>query len=266
MWMTGSAMTAVWLWYTKAVDKVMGIKIFWAAGILLVTALGAHSVGAMALLVIGLTVLWLGARTKWPIWALGLMLIPPAWMITRASDAWSGKDLEAFIRQYDTRSADSLHYRLRNERKLVDRALEEPVYGWTGFKFNVKINKQTHKEEQIGTPDQMWVIMLGHAGLVGLISMTVMMLLPMALLMWRIPVRYWHLASAAPAAALAMMATIHMCDMLFNAMVNPIFLLGVGGVTGMTFSLRGRPREAQGRRASFRATSAINLRPGTMPA
>ena len=235
MWMTAAALVSFWLWRCKVVDKVLGIKMGWATLILLLTAGADHSVGAIALLGIGIGVLLLTKVTKWSVWALLIALIPVVWMTVRIPpDGWSGQGFEDFVRQYDQRSADSIGVRLHSERKLVDRAMIEPVYGWTGYRFDV--DERTGK--MLGIPDQMWVIMFGKCGFIGLISMTLAMLLPMPLLIWRIPARYWALPAAAPAAALAMLVSLHMCDMLFNAMVNPIFLLGAGGIVGMTFSLR----------------------------
>jgi hypothetical protein len=251
-WMSSAAVTAFWLWKTKVVPKVMGIKMGWVTLILVGTSLLDHSVGAVALMFLGMGVLWLTSITKTGAWALAIALIPLVWMAARIPpDFWTGQGFEDFVRQYDKRSADSIHVRLHSERKLVDRALEEPVYGWTGYKFNV--NEQTGKI--LGIPDQMWVIMFGKCGFIGLISMTVAMLLPMPLLMWKIAPRYWGLASTAPAAALAMLVTLHMCDMLFNAMVNPIFLLGAGGIVGMEFSLRVAQRNAAAQAQAARTAS-----------
>ena len=234
MWMTTSAMTAFWLWRSKAVNKIMGIPMWLVCLILLATAAWDHSIGAAALMVVGVSVLWLTGYTRSSIWIVLLTLIPPTWMVVRATDYWNGRDLVHFIQQYDKRAAQSLSVRLSSERVLSDRALEHPIYGWTAWHL------YEGREETLnrGVPDQMWIIAFGKFGLIGLISMTTALLLPVLVLAWRIPVRYWQLPGAAPAAALAMLLTLHMCDMLFNAMINPIFILCAGGVTGLSFSLR----------------------------
>jgi hypothetical protein len=232
MWMTTAAMTAFWLWWSKTIDRVMGIKIGWAALVLLVTAAAMHSVGAIALMGLGLVVLWLTRVTRWSIWIILLTLAPPTWIFVRTTDIWTGDDLVAFLKEHDPRSADSLRIRLKSERVLSTRALESPVYGWTGWKL------YDNNELDKGVPDQMWIIAFGKYGLIGLISMTVSLLIPVLLLAWRIPVPYWSHPGAAPAAALGVLLTLHMSDMCFNAMVNPIFILCAGGLTGMAFSLR----------------------------
>src|SRR5581483_5200742 len=90
----------------------------------------------------------------------------------------------------------------------------------------------------IGVPDGMWIIAYGENGMFGLIAVMVAIELPMLLLLWRIPARYWSTPAVAPAAALAVLLGLHMCDNLMNAMLNPIFILAAGGLGGMAFSLR----------------------------
>jgi len=233
MWMTVSAMTAFWLWRCKVITKLFGIPMGWVCLVMIVTAAWDHSVGAIALMAGGLAVLWLSGVTRSSIWIIALTLVPPTWMILRGTDTWTGHDLDKWLAQYDPRAAQSLGVRLRSEHVLVDRAMEHPVYGWTGWHLY-----EGREEEMLrGVPDQLWVISFGKYGLIGLISLTTTLLLPVLLLAWRIPVKYWRHPGAAPAAALAMLLTLHMCDNLFNAMVNPIFILCCGGITGLAFTL-----------------------------
>jgi hypothetical protein len=51
--------------------------------------------------------------------------------------------------------------------------------------------------------------------------------------MRRVPVRYWSHPSAAGAAVLAVIVTLHLWDCLLNAMINPMFMIACGGLTGL---------------------------------
>ena len=51
---------------------------------------------------------------------------------------------------------------------------------------------------------------------------------------WLYPPRRWSEPAVAPAAAIAVLLALFMIDCLMNAMVNPVYLLGVGGLTGLT--------------------------------
>ena len=45
--------------------------------------------------------------------------------------------------------------------------------------------------------------------------------------------QWWGHAMAAPAAACAVMLTLHMIDNLLNAMINPIFICAIGGLCAL---------------------------------
>jgi len=234
MWMCTASLTAFWLWRCKAVDKVLGIPIGWACLLLMVTSLWLRSVGAEMLMILGLGVLVLTGMTRSRVWILILTLIPPVWITLRATNIYDGASLVQFAKTYDPRSAESLATRFHSERVLVGRAMRQPLLGWTPWDF---LNSELAAAEN-GIPDQMWVIAVGEFGLVGLISLTVALLMPIWLVTQRIPVRYWKHPGAAPVAALAMMLTLHMCDNLFNAMVNPIFIICAGGLTALNFEFQ----------------------------
>jgi tetratricopeptide (TPR) repeat protein len=63
----------------------------------------------------------------------------------------------------------------------------------------------------------------------------------MLLLIRRLPVHAWRTPTLAPTAALASLTNLYAIDCLANAMVNPIYFLVLGGVTG-TLDALGRPR------------------------
>jgi len=258
MWMATTALTAFWLWWSKAVDKILGISMGWVSLLLVGTTSCLRSVGAEFLMLLGLLTLILIGSTKSKIWIILLTLIPPAWIIIRTTNIWDGQNLVHFMEQYDQRSADSLGIRFHSERVLSIRALEQPVYGWTPWFF---LNQQ-ETVEQNGVPDQMWIIALGHFGLIGLVSMTVALLMPIWIVAWRIPVRYWRHPGAAPAAAMAVLVTLHMCDNLFNAMVNPIFIICAGGLTALNFAFRSPEEYAAQPTPKTPRLAALPVRPG----
>jgi hypothetical protein len=107
-------------------------------------------------------------------------------------------------------------------------------------------------------PDGMWVITMGVDGLSGLLSLTTSILLPVVLLRKRVGPQWWAHPMAAPAAACAVLLTLHMIDNLLNAMVNPIFICTIGGLVALDtrqpapVQPRGfpvqPPRQPQGRR------------------
>jgi hypothetical protein len=237
MWMCTAALTAFWLWRCRATEKVFGISMGWASLLLLGTSLWLRSVGAECLMLLGLATLIVTGMTKIRVWILLLTLIPPTWILIRTADIWNGNNLVEFLQQHDEHTADSLRVRFRSERILSAWAMERPTYGWTAWYFlNHRVNVEEH-----AVPDQLWIIAFGQFGLIGLVSLNIALLMPIWLVSWRIPVRYWTQAGAAAPAALSMLLTLHMCDNLFNAMLNPIFIICAGGLTCLNFSFRTAP-------------------------
>jgi len=235
MWMVATTLTAFWMVWAGFRGRLLGIPMTLGFFALFITTLLCHSAGALAFLFLGLGILSLIHWTKSPVWVLILAMLPPVYMYVRVKNLWTGETLVARLMKVDERGARSVAIRLKNERLFVDKAMQHPVYGWAGWnRFNV-VDDQNRI---IGIPDGLWVIALGHYGLIGLISLTTALTLPMLLMAWKIPVRYWAHPGAAPAVALSILLGLHMCDNLLNAMANPIFIICAGGLCGLRFSLR----------------------------
>jgi O-antigen ligase len=126
--------------------------------------------------------------------------------------------------------ADSIEGRLENEDMLIEKASLRPWFGWGGWGGWRVYDPKTG--EDITVSDGMWVIALGEKGMVGLVSVTAVVLLPFALFLRRVPARYWSTAAGGAPAALALLLMLYSIDNLFNAMLNPIYLLAAGGLSG----------------------------------
>jgi hypothetical protein len=200
-------------------------------------------------------------RNAFPL--LVLMAVPPVYMYQRASGNWDGEWLKATAAAvFGEERGHSLATRIDAENKLTEKALrpappDPPCDTWFGRgkwdpldpgRAPWRIYDEYYKKDANGVDmlvrrdmaptDGLWVITLGTYGLIGLISLTVTVLLP-ALLLWRkVPLRFWDHPMAAAAAAASVMLVLHMSDNLLNAMVNPIFILALGGISGIGPSIR----------------------------
>ncbi|MGH8670673.1 MAG: hypothetical protein ACREUA_01360 [Burkholderiales bacterium] len=82
---------------------------------------------------------------------------------------------------------------------------------------------------------------LGQNGLVGLCSMMMVLLMPTVLVLRHLPLQMWSLPASAPVAVLALVPTLYSIDNLFNAMLNTMFTLIIGGICTLTATAaRGR--------------------------
>jgi hypothetical protein len=245
MWMTASAIVGVWLWTTGALKKLLGVPLSILAPLLALTAAFCHSAGALVLLIAGLgTYVWVRTfRNALPL--LALILFIPAYITLRASTAWSGQNLVEFAQSvFGEQRAQSLQYRLDAENLLTDKALQQPTFGWGRWNRNRVYDPDTNKD--LATTDGLWVIVLGTTGAVGLTAITLVILMP-ALLYWkRVPPRWWMHPLAAPGAAFAVLLPLHMIDNLWNAMLNPIYVLLIGAMMGLGTKSRQAQSQPQG--------------------
>ena len=236
MWMTTCTIVGIWLWATGAVKRIYGMPIYALAIPLLLTTIMCKSAGALVLLLAGLgTFFWVRTfRNALPL--LVLILFIPTYVYLRASATWSGQNLVDTARQIfgDDRAA-SLQTRLDAENLLTEKALQQPAFGYGRWNRNRVYDE---KGRDIAVTDGLWVIVLGQAGVTGLASVTTAILLPSLLYWWRCPPRWWMHPMAAAGASFAVLLPLHMCDNLWNAMLNPVYVLVIGGLGGLGAGMR----------------------------
>ncbi len=241
LWMVTATMLGAWMWFSGSLRKVVGIPVLVLIVPLLIVAVLCKSMGSLLLMVVGLCTLYFVTRTRmsWPI--IVLIALAPTYMSLRATQVWDGMNaVELADTLAGEKRAQSLELRMRNENILTERAVEKPVFGWAGWGRSRVFDRWG---KDISITDGMWVIALGKHGLVGLVSLTAVILLPVWLTVKRIPVRLWSHPKAAPAAALSVVLVLYMVDNLLNAMINPMFMLMAGALTAQQ-AIKARPRQA----------------------
>jgi tetratricopeptide (TPR) repeat protein len=230
LWMTATATTGFWLWASGSVTHFKGYPLGWLALALIVVAVLCKVTGAVILLILGLSFWFILKWTRSRLPAIGLILLPLLYMTTRTVGLWSGDHAVTLIRTVVNEArAHSLQFRITNEDMMIQHALKAPWFGWGGYGRNLIL---TGSGRALAVVDGMWMIALGLHGVVGLIAFESILLLPMALLLRRYPVRAWRTPTLAPTAVLVILANLYSIDCLANAMANPIYFLVIGGVTG----------------------------------
>ena len=257
-WLMSTALVACWLWWCGTYKRLWTFTAgFWALFLLGTLAL-SHAGAALAQFVMGMGLLFCVKAFRLRVALAAALCVAPVYTYARAYGNWQGEDIVTLVAKVSPDRASSLEFRLHNEDLFVGRAKESPVYGWGGWnRFQV----QDEQGRDIGVPDQQWIIAFGKMGLVGLCSFILALSCPILVLMRRVPVRYWGHPAVAPAAVLAVVVLLHLYDCLINAMVNPIFMMACGGVTGLlpvkvTFV---SPRARRARRAPARLDAPFGV-------
>jgi hypothetical protein len=231
--MAAATLAAFWLWLSGSVRKVWNMNLLLVVPALFVTSVLCRSAGALALLMVGIgsLIVLRFSRTKL---AVALMLaLPLVYIGLRTVPGWTGGELVEAAQVVSSERAESLRTRLDSERLLWNRASQHLLLGWGRSGRSMVLDDDG---KAMAIPDGMWIIMAGIYGITGLgCFLASMMLGPLALLV-RVKAREWNHPAAAGAVCVVVILAMHMVDNLFNAMLNPIFVLGAGGLAGVAFS------------------------------
>jgi hypothetical protein len=227
LWMNAVALVAWWFWRTSQFKQLWGIPSSVIFALLLVIAIMCRSTGATFLLAFAFLVLVISlrTRTKWALW--GLLCIAPLFYTVRITNLWSGQSAVELMKLISEARADSLDYRFENDDMLIAKAMQKPFFGWGGWGRNRVYDKSGR---DVAVTDGFWILIFGSNGCVGLISMTLAMLLPVALVLARFPIERWNQPSLAPVAVFVTILAIFSIDCLMNAMPNVIYVIAAGGL------------------------------------
>ncbi len=274
LWMTAASMTGWWMWRTGVIRR-MGA---WPFGVLLsgllATTVLCRSTGALILLILGMTAIWLTTRLRTRMVLVGLLLVGPIFVTARTTGAWSGAEaVELANATVGAERAESLEFRYKCEKKQMARAMIRPLLGWGGFGRNfVTFDDNPNK---LMPPDGLWIAVLGTKGLIGLISLYLAIILPAARAVRLVPPRSWSDPRLAGAMIGVGLLGIYIIDSLVNGFVNIIYLAMCGGLAtvstreflagGKTGELS-KPREALPTRARPRRPKDLAAESASGPA
>jgi hypothetical protein len=231
--MMAATLIGIWLWRTGAVKQLWGFQMKWVVGSLLFTFILMRSTGAYIQFALGLFLLFYGKRfrTALPVFVIITLICSYLYANTATSHYFSDQIIETLSQFLPPERVQSLEFRFTNEELLTQHARLRMVFGWAGWgRSRVPLDEYGN----ITVQDSLWILAYGVNGLVGLISMTASMLLPVASIFWmRYPAKVWSHPKVAPVAVMAVTVLLYMVDSLVNAHLNPIYVLAIGGVAGL---------------------------------
>ncbi len=247
MWMTCTTLVAWWLWLNGTRRRLFNVPLSVLLIIMVITTVLCKSTGALILLFLGMALLYATKVSRSPIPLFVAVALAPAYVAVRAQNLWTGEQLVQMASAVSEERAHSLEFRFENEAMVAEKAREKPWFGW-GRWGRWRVFDEFGND--ITTSDGMWIIALGSSGRVGLAAMLTMILLPVLLMIRRIPVRRWASPEVAPASALAVILVIYGLDMMVNAMLNPVFMLAAGGLSTLVMLAPRRSRRTALARAA----------------
>ncbi len=240
-WMATASLVGVWLWFSGELKHLWRIPALVLVPIQLGTTILCKSTGALFLLAFGIVLLFATHWTRLRIFVVCALLLFPAYLIARTAGYDPNTAVVMATLVSDERAA-SLQGRINSEILLVERALEKPVFGWGTWGRN-RVRDERGKD--IAAVDSAWIIILGHRGLIGLGTWTTVLLLGAGFPMLRIQPGQWRCRAYAPTICLATVVLLHAYDSLLNGMFNPVYIVAIGGLTGLVAGPFARPDDGR---------------------
>ena len=171
----------------------------------------------------------------------------------RTTDTFPTDALVAQAEKINEERALSLWFRFDQEYQLLQRALEQPLFGWGGYNRNRHFDPVTG--EDLSVTDGDWAIQIGSRGLVGFVAVYGLMTVPVVLT-WRRIKKVKKRQDRQRLAALALITSLLVVDLLPNGLFHclPFFLSGAlfGLLQGLSDTRHGAPQAPRRRRRGGR--------------
>ncbi len=233
IFLSTAALSAIWLWRTGAISRLMGAPIGLLATTLFFVAVACKSSYAILLLFTGTGGLLVSKLLNTRMILALIVLFPPVYIAARTVGDWDGQLIRDASALMGGDQARSLGVRLDSETQLWRWIQGNQVFG------RGDITKVRSESRALGIfnkfiPDALWIIALGKNGWVGVFGLYCSLLLPVAAYLLRYGPADLFSKRNAGATASATVLLLHSMDNLQNAMVGPVFSMIAGGLVGVS--------------------------------
>jgi hypothetical protein len=231
LWMMAAALIGVWLWQSGSIKRFWNISMKWLVLFLVFVLILIQSIGALMCFVLSLFILYIAKWFRTSVLVLLLSGVISFYLYIATTGSFDGdKIVNFFSLTINPERAGSLEYRLDQEKLLVAKARKRMTFGWAG---NGRSRIYDEWGKDLAITDSWWVIVFGTSGIFGLASGTLVLLFPVLLFTHYYPAKTWSHPKVAPAAAISLVLVSFMIDNLVNAITMPVFVLGIGGLSGL---------------------------------
>jgi len=125
-------------------------------------------------LVVGLAMFLFSPRKQVQI-AMSIVCIFLMFPISRILDVFPIDGIIEQVNELSSDRAESLNFRFKNEDILLDKAMERPWFGWSGWGRNRVFDE---KGKDLSVTDGKWILLLGINGIVGFVAYYGILILP----------------------------------------------------------------------------------------
>lgn len=238
VWMAAASSAAFWLWRSRMIEQIKGIPMGLVATGLIITTLLCKAMSGWIALALGCGGYFIYRSSKSNLFFLLLILLVPLYIGARITGNITTDDASMQAGKiFDTERSGSLGIRLEQEDLFAAKALESPLFGWGGHSRGWPVDLKT-EEKLVNMVDSFWIITFSSRGFFGITTWLFGMLVGPWIVL-RATSNYMSENKekpALPAVFLSLVVILFMIDSLVNAMVNPIYIMISGALTGWHLS------------------------------
>lgn len=242
-WMTAASVAAYSLLRSREVNRILGVSASFVVVSLVGMAILCKSANGWVFLILGLAAFsYYRAARSTRLLRLLMLLIPVYIALRLTNTVSSDRILGLADLIFEQQRVRSLGARLWQEGLFGAHALERPWFGWGGWGRHYPVDPMSGERLAI-VNDSLWIIVFSTNGFFGLASVFgVLGIGPWAALGTRLGSERDGMAAedrfSLDAVVLSLIVMFHMIDCLFNAMLNPVFILVTGALVSYRLNLR----------------------------
>ena len=233
LWMAVTTTVTFWLWRSNEIKHIKGISISLFALALIVTTILCKSVNGWISLVLGCGGYFVFRLFKSSRPYRLLLLLVPCYIVLRVIGSLEGEVIVSMVSHvFDESRTSSLAIRTVQEDLFIEKTLERPLFGWGIIGRGWPVEEESGKKA-VRMIDALWLIIFNTRGIIGIFSMTAMMLIGPWLALrshkkQTLDTTFLHMSPI----LLSLVVILFLIDSLVNGMLNPIYILVSGALLG----------------------------------
>jgi hypothetical protein len=239
LWMSIATVAGFTLWWRGGLPRLARMSAGWLLLLLFATTVLCKSMGALALLALGAAAVFAvrAAGKRVVIWVL--VAAPVLFVFARLICNWQARELIDLLMQHYPDRAQSVEFRIQSEQVFMPGIWHHPWFGWSLWGFTPA--SPDPDDPLHFARDSYWLITSCCFGLVGMGLFFCVHLAPIVTVLRKLPTPHWTGRHGAGLTAIVVAICMFVGDCLFNAMINPVYTMALGGLTSFAVGLVTRP-------------------------
>ena len=232
LWMAVSTTTLFWLWQNEKINQVNIIRKPLSFLVMAITTILCKSANGWITLVVGCGSYYMYKWTRSVFYFRLLLLLIPFYIALRIHGILESGSIESFVASFlDEERSGSLGLRLLQEDLFVKKTLESLLFGWGGYARGWPIDPTGRLAIQM--IDALWLIIFNTNGLFGITNWLATLLIGPWLIFRYLNKNILNINfDSCYLILLSLIVILFIVDSLVNSMINPVYIMISGSLSG----------------------------------